>query len=49
MGLVNLVGIWQIEEEEGHSTMRTQQVLRKDKARETDGPESKRCLRIVSL
>lgn len=46
MGLVNLVGIWQIEEEEGHSRIRKQQVLRKDKARETDGPE---CLRIVSL
>ena len=45
MGLVNLVGIWQIEEEEGHSRI----VLRKDKARETDGPENKRCLHIVSL
>jgi len=29
MGLVNLVGIWQIEEDEGHSRMRKQQVLRK--------------------
>lgn len=39
MGLENLVGIWQMEDEEGHFRMRKQQkqMLREAKAREVGG------------